>query len=182
MGAQGKGGPGQKFQSKGVRRQAIITVGGLRGCGMVSLSHTQRACSCTLTQSTTLQDLKKSTQEDPKLLFSSHKCKPTVSSREWQKHGCAYYTLSGTGNSHLKSFWGEFLSKEYTSLAYSLCMFGILSEFFCFFLIPNSKIVSSGEINFHLNKYSSVGFKISTPSPNFHPSQRFTYMSAPLMT
>ena len=82
MGAQGKGGSGQKFQSKGVPRRAIITVGGLRGCGMVSLSHTQRACSCTLTQSTTLQDLKKTIQEDPKLLFSSHKYKPTVSSRE----------------------------------------------------------------------------------------------------
>lgn len=50
MGAQGKGGPGLKFQGKGVPTRAIITAGGLRGCSMVSLSHTQRTCSCTLTQ------------------------------------------------------------------------------------------------------------------------------------
>ena len=59
--------------------------------------------------STTHQDCKKTTQEDPKPLFSSHKCKLTVSSREQPKRGCAHYTLSGIGNSHLKGFWGESL-------------------------------------------------------------------------
>ena len=50
MGAQGKGGPGQMFQSKDVCRWAIITAEGLRGCSMVSLSHAQCAHSCILTQ------------------------------------------------------------------------------------------------------------------------------------
>ena len=53
-------------------------------------------------------------QEGPKSLLSGHKCKPTASSREQPKHLCVHYTLSGTGNSHLKSFWGVFLRKEHT--------------------------------------------------------------------